>query len=114
MSIIDIKRKHHFSLPEARAHADRLASDLKREFGLDTAWREDVLEFRRDGVEGRLTVGADEVHLHARLGFLLALLRPKIESSINEHMDELFAADPAEPKPPRKRRAPGGRKSPRR
>ncbi|HSN69913.1 MAG TPA: polyhydroxyalkanoic acid system family protein [Steroidobacteraceae bacterium] len=113
MSVIDIRRKHHFSLAEAREHANRLARDLEREFGLDTAWNKDVLEFRRDGVEGRLTVRANEVHLHAKLGFLLALLRPRIESSIHAHMDELFAAAPEPAKKPGKRRPPGGRKSPR-
>lgn len=113
MSVIDIRRRHGFTVAEARRHAERLASDLRAEFGLDTAWRENVLEFRRDGVEGRLTVGRDDVHLQAKLGFLLALLRPKIEASIHAHMDELFAAAAPDDRA-RKRRAPGGRKSPRR
>lgn len=112
MSIIEIRRKHRFPQAEARKHADRLARDLRREFGLDTRWRENVLEFSRDGIEGRLELAEDEVRLHARLGFLLSLLRPKIEASIHQHMDELFADDKESRPDHRTRRSPDGRKRP--
>jgi putative polyhydroxyalkanoate system protein len=112
MSTIEIRRKHHYTASQARRHAERLAADLDREFGLEYAWRQDVLEFRRDGIDGELRLGDREIELRARLGFLLGLMRPKIESSIHAHLDELFGgADEPAPAARKRRRAPAGRKS---
>jgi putative polyhydroxyalkanoate system protein len=91
MSDIDIRRKHALPLPKARQAAERVAKQLEREFDLEYRWEGHSLHFRRSGVDGRLTVSAHDVHLHARLGLLLTFLKPRIEAKVHEHLDEALA-----------------------
>jgi len=93
MSDIDIRRKHALPLPKARQAAERVAKQLEREFDLEYRWEGHSLHFRRPGVDGRLTVSAGDVHLHAKLGLLLSFLKPQIETKVHEHLDE--ALEPA-------------------
>jgi putative polyhydroxyalkanoate system protein len=92
LSEIDIRRPHRLPLTEARKLAEEIAAQLQERFELDYAWRGHALEFSRDGVEGKLTVAADEIHLHARLGFLLSFLKPTIEQEIEQSLARLFEA----------------------
>jgi putative polyhydroxyalkanoate system protein len=91
MSEISIRRAHNLPLDEARRLAERMAAKLQRRFALDYAWRGHALEFSRDGVEGKLVVAAEEIHLQARLGFLLSFLKPTIEEEIESQLEALFA-----------------------
>lgn len=91
MSEIRIHRRHDLPLEQARELAEQMARRLQREFDLVYRWRSSVLTFSRDGVEGTLTVTAREIRLHARLGFLLSLLQPRIEQEIEASLEELFA-----------------------
>jgi putative polyhydroxyalkanoate system protein len=99
MSEISIRRTHHLPLEEARKAAEKIAARLKKDFDLDYAWKRHVLHFERSGVHGELHVGKDEVRLDARLGFLLAFLKPRIEREIDEQFEKYFgaAAKPAAP-----------------
>ncbi|MCL4801883.1 MAG: polyhydroxyalkanoic acid system family protein [Burkholderiales bacterium] len=91
MSEIDIRRRHALSLPKARQAAERVAKQLEREFALEYRWEGHSLHFRRAGVDGRLTVSAQDIHLHASLGMMLSLLKGRIESKVHEHLDEVLA-----------------------
>jgi putative polyhydroxyalkanoate system protein len=91
MSEIDIRRKHSLTPAKAREAAEKVAKQLKREFALQYRWEGSSLHFERRGVDGKLTVSASEVHLRAKLGLLLAFLRPQIESKVHEHLDEALA-----------------------
>lgn len=90
MSEISIRRTHHLPLEEARKAAEKIAARLKKDFDLDYAWKRHVLHFERSGVHGELHVGKDEVRLDARLGFLLAFLKPRIEREIDEQFEKYF------------------------
>jgi putative polyhydroxyalkanoate system protein len=102
MSDIRIRRAHAKPVAEARKDAERMAKQLKKDFELDYGWDGDVLRFERIGVEGELHVTAKEIRLDARLGFLLAFLKPRIETEVETILDRLLAA-------PDKARAPAGR-----
>ena len=91
MSDIDIRRKHSLPPAKAREAAEKVARQLKREFELDYRWEGTRLHFARDGVDGVLEVGADEVHLRAKLGLLLGFLKPQIERKVREHLDGALA-----------------------
>jgi len=91
MSHIDIRRKHALPLPKARQAAERVARQLEEEFDLEYRWEGHSLHFRRSGVDGRLTVSTEEVHLRANLGLLLSFLKPQIETKVHEHLDEALA-----------------------
>jgi putative polyhydroxyalkanoate system protein len=102
MSDIRIRRTHAKPLAEARKDAEQMAKQLKKDFDLEYAWDGHVLRFERTGVDGELHVTAREIRLDARLGFLLAFLKPRIETEVETILDRLLAA-------PDKARAPAGR-----
>lgn len=109
MSEIDIRRKHSLAPAKAREAAEKVARQLKREFELKYRWEGASLHFERPGVDGKLTVNASEVRLRARLGLLLAFLKPQIERKVHEHLDEALerpqvaARDPLAKKPAKKK-----------
>lgn len=111
MSDIRIRRAHSKPLAEARRDAERMAKELKKEFELDYAWDGNVLRFERTGVDGELQVTAKEIRLDARLGFLLAFLKPRIEAEAQAILDGLFGAPE---KAPAKRAPPARKTTPRR
>jgi putative polyhydroxyalkanoate system protein len=107
MSEIRIRRTHSKSLDEARKVAEKMAKQLRKDFDLDYAWDGQVLRFERSGVDGELHVTAKEVRLEAKLGFLLAFLKPRIEAEVESQLDRLLAAPakaaaPAKKKPARR------------
>lgn len=92
MSEIDIRRRHELSLEDAQQVADDLAADLAGKFAIDYGWDGDTIVFDRTGVSGEILVDAEQVHVRARLGFLLGYLKPAVEREINRYLDEHFKA----------------------
>ena len=63
------------------------------------------LHFSGTGIEGVLRIEPKAVEIDAKLGFMLALMKPVIEASIHENLDKLFAQEPkAAKKPPAKKK----------
>lgn len=110
MSDIRIRRVHRMPHARARKEAERIADDLREKFELDYEWDGDTIRFRRQGVTGHLAVASDHVHLEAKLGFLLAFLKPTIEGHINENLDRVFGAPSAEKKKTTTARSPAAEK----
>ncbi len=92
MPTIDISRAHSLPAPQARATIDQVAAALRTRFALQSAWRGDVLHFRRGGVEGGITLEVGQVHIHAELGLLLGFMQPTIEAEIRRQLDQHFGA----------------------
>lgn len=90
MPSIDIHRTHDAGLQRAREIVDSTAQRMREKFGAQTEWRDDVLHFKRSGVDGTIAVTATAVDVHARLGMLLSALRPMIEQEIQRSLDEKF------------------------
>jgi len=91
MAEIHLQRKHTIGLKKAKVAAQKVADELKQEYGVDSEWDGDVLRFRHRAVEGVLAVRKDEVSLDAKLGFLLSAFKSKIENHINDDFDRYFA-----------------------
>jgi putative polyhydroxyalkanoate system protein len=109
MSEIRIRRTHSKPLAEARKDAEKVANQLQKDFDLAYEWDGHVLRFERTGVDGELHVTAREIRLDARLGFLLAFLKPRIEAEVETILDRLLAA-PGKPRPAAKAHAPAKKK----
>jgi putative polyhydroxyalkanoate system protein len=90
MSDIRIRRAHALTPKHARAAAEEMSARLGEAFDMQFAWEGEVLRFQRAGVDGQLTLGRKEVMIDAQLGFLLAMMKPKIEQSIHENLDKIF------------------------
>lgn len=90
MSDIKIRRAHALTPKHARAAAEKMSARLGEAFDMQFEWEGEVLHFQRSGLNGQLTFGQKEVMIDAQLGFLLALMKPKIEASIHENLDKIF------------------------
>jgi putative polyhydroxyalkanoate system protein len=88
MASIDITHLH--SLPPDAAH--RAVEDaivkLGQKLGIDYRWEGDVLHFRRQGVEGNITLQPGQVHVSASLGMLFTALKGTIESELRRMLQE--------------------------
>ncbi len=93
MSDIKIRRTHALTPKHARAAAEKMSAKLGEAFDMEFAWEGEVLRFSRSGVDGQLTLGHKEVMIDAQLGFLLAMMKPKIEQSIHENLDKIFGGE---------------------
>lgn len=102
MSTIDIRREHTQSLAAAKKHADAMAADLAEEFSLESSWQGNELHFSRSGVKGVMKVAGDHVHVTAKLGMLVALLKGQIEKRLLAHFDKVFPVPGSKAAPAKK------------
>lgn len=93
MSNIDISARHNMDLKSAQSAADDLAGDLAAKFDIDYGWDGDFIHFERPGVDGRIEVGKENIHVQARLGLLLMFLKTRIEEEICEYLRNHFDCD---------------------
>jgi putative polyhydroxyalkanoate system protein len=93
MSDIRIRRSHALAPKHARKAAEKMSARLSEAFDMQFEWEGEVLRFQRSGVDGQLTLGHYEVIIDAELGFLLAMMKPKIEQAIHENLDQIFGEE---------------------
>lgn len=91
MAKIDIERPHRMGTAAARAMVEKVAAAMHEEFGVDSHWQGDVLEFSGSSVNGAITIGADTVRVTAQLGLLLSPFRGRIEQHICSKLDQHLA-----------------------
>lgn len=105
MSQISIRREHGLSPKAARAAADEMAGRLEEAFQLKSEWRGETLHFSRSGVQGTMTLERSALAIEAKLGLVLAMLKPRIEKAVHENLDKLLDAPaPAAKKAPPKKK----------
>lgn len=92
MGDIDIRHPHSLPMQRARESVEQAARRLSEKFGVEYAWSgEDAVDFRRAGLDGRIALSPGELHVTARLGFLLSAMRGPIESEIRRALEERFS-----------------------
>jgi putative polyhydroxyalkanoate system protein len=92
MSGIDIRHNHSLPLDQARNAVDEVARKLSERFEIDCEWVDDVLHFNRAGVEGTIELAPKQVHIAAKLGFLMSAFRGPIEQEIRRVLSEKFGS----------------------
>lgn len=90
MSEIDIRHAHSLPAGRARKAVEEVASKLSERFGMDYDWDGDTLHFSRSGVDGRIALEPNQLHVRAKLGFLLAAMKGPIEQEIRRVLAERF------------------------
>ena len=90
MSNIDIRHAHSLQPEQARKAVQEVADKLADRFGMAYNWNGDVLDFNRSGVDGHIAVAPEELHVTAKLGFLLSTMKGPIEAEIRRVLDERF------------------------
>lgn len=90
MPAIDIHHEHSLPHAKARKAVEQVAIKLGEKFGLDYRWEGDTLHFVRSGVDGRIALAPEQLHVTAKLGFLLSALQAPIEAEIRRVLKEKF------------------------
>ena len=65
MPSIDIHRKHPHSLKRAKAAVNDTAAAMREKFDIESSWSGNTLNFSRAGVDGKIKVTADDIHVTA-------------------------------------------------
>jgi len=95
MATIDIQRAHTLSKDEARKRAEALATAMKEKLGLAWSWQGDQILFEAPsgpakGTKGTVDVSDKLVRVQIDLPFILRVLKGKVESKVNEKLDEVL------------------------
>ena len=99
MADLHLHRDHTLGLARARKVALKWAEDVEEKLDMECTIiegdDEDVLEFKRSGVDGRMIVAAMHFDLEAKLGFLLKPFLGQIEAEVSKQLDEALAKEAA-------------------
>ncbi|WP_202844625.1 polyhydroxyalkanoic acid system family protein [Luteimonas saliphila] len=90
MSAIDIRHTHTLPTGKARKAVEQVAQTLSERFDVDYRWEGDTLRFSRSGVDGRIALEPEQLHVTATLGFLLSAMKGPIETEIRRVLSERF------------------------
>jgi len=90
MASIDIRHAHTMTPAHARQAVQEVADKLAERFGVEYQWNGDILNFTRSGIDGRIALLPEQLHVSAQLGFLLGAMRGPIEAEIRRVLDERF------------------------
>lgn len=96
---LTLRRDHDLGLARARKvalkWAEHVEERLEMECTIVEGDDEDVVEFTRSGVDGRMRVAADCFEIEAKLGFLLRPFLKQIEAEAARQLDEALAKEAA-------------------
>ncbi|HEX4445575.1 MAG TPA: polyhydroxyalkanoic acid system family protein [Polyangiaceae bacterium] len=95
MATIDIRRPHALPKEEAKKRAETLAAELQSKLDLQWRWEGDHIRFEATkgaakGTTGTVEVTDSVVRVQVDLPFLLRVLKGKVESKVNEKLDNLL------------------------
>jgi putative polyhydroxyalkanoate system protein len=90
MSKIHLRREHDLTPKAARKKVERVAEVLAKKFDAECAWKGDILSVKHPSVDGKVTVGKNEVVVEAKLGFLVAMFRDRIDEELVRILDKEF------------------------
>jgi putative polyhydroxyalkanoate system protein len=95
MATVDIRRSHSLTKDEAKKRAEDLAKGLQQKLDLQWQWQGDVIVFQAPsgpakGTTGSVEVSDSSVRVQVDLPFLLRVLKGKVESKVNEKLNQLL------------------------
>jgi len=95
MATIDIRRTHTLAKDEAKKRAEELARGMEGKLGLQWQWEGDHIRFEAPsgpakGTTGTVEVTDSMVRVQIDLPFLLRVLKGKVESKVNEKLDQVL------------------------
>lgn len=94
MSKIHIQRTHQLGLQAARQAALTWSEKAQTKFEMRCTYhqgaQQDRVTFERSGVQGTLSITAQQFELEAQLGFLASAFKPRIEAELQAQFDALL------------------------
>jgi len=90
MSRIRLRREHDLTPDAVRQKVERIAEALAKKFDADCTWKGDLLTIDHPSVNGKVIVGRNDVVVEAKLGFLVAMFRDRVDSELTRILDKEF------------------------
>ena len=95
MATIDIRRTHTLAKDEAKKRAEELANGMQAKLDLQWHWEGDHIRFEASrgpakGTTGTVEVTDSIVRVQIDLPFMLRVLKGKVESKVNEKLDQVL------------------------
>jgi putative polyhydroxyalkanoate system protein len=90
MSRIHLRREHDLTPKAARKKVERVADVLAKRFDASCEWNGDVLSVTHPSISGKVVVGRNDVVVEAKLGFLVAMFRDRIDEELVRILDKEF------------------------
>ncbi|MFT6552322.1 MAG: putative polyhydroxyalkanoate system protein [Zhongshania marina] len=92
MPNISLRQRHNKSPEELRELIKLMATKLEERYQLNARWlNNDAVEVARPGINGRITLGENEVRVEIKLGLMMSAFKSTIESEISRSMAEKLA-----------------------
>jgi putative polyhydroxyalkanoate system protein len=91
MAIIKVAKAHTLGQEEALKRAQELVRDLGQKLKADVKWDGPRATLKGTGFSGKADVSADKVAVDVDLSFMLSPMKGKIESKIEQALQEKFA-----------------------
>ncbi len=95
MSRINIRREHDLTRAAAREKVEHVAEVLAKRFDADCRWQGDTLAVKHPQVNGSITLGERDVVVDAKLGFMLAMFKGRIDEELVRVLDREFPVSKA-------------------
>ena len=99
MADLNLRRAHDLGLARARKVALEWAEKVEKKLEMACTMvagdEQDVLEFKRPGVDGRMVVAATHFDLEATLGMMLRPFLGMIEAEAGKQLDAAIAKEQA-------------------
>jgi putative polyhydroxyalkanoate system protein len=92
MPKFDVDIPHSLSADEARARIAGAAPKLEKEYGATCTWKGDrELVVARKGLDARVQIEEQRVHIELNLGFLLTAFSGKIKDGISRELSNILS-----------------------
>ena len=83
-------RPHHPTRRGGRQRVERMSRALASKFGAECRWQGDVLAIEHPNVNGTISIAGEEIVVEAKLGFLLAMFRDRVDEELVRVLDAEF------------------------
>lgn len=91
MAGFQVRRTHSMKKEQLRSAAEGLAQELQSSYGVQARWDGDRVSMRGAGIDGRLTLGDDELLVSVELGLLASPFKNALRGEVERYLDEYLS-----------------------
>ena len=88
MAGFQIRKAHSMAKDDLREAAEQLARELEAAHGVRARWDGDSVRIKGSGVDGRLTLGDEDVLVSVELGLLASAFKGVLRSEVERFLDQ--------------------------
>nr|WP_320191255.1 polyhydroxyalkanoic acid system family protein [uncultured Desulfobacter sp.] len=92
MADIDINKSHNLELTDARARLEKMAGELRAQYGLKSAWTGNTATLSGTGLKkGKVELTDSAINVQITLGFLAKAMKGTIQEQVNIALDNALS-----------------------